>query len=293
VARARNIKPGFFLNDDLAECSRDARLLFIGLWTIADREGRLADKPKRIKSEVFPYDNDLDCELLLGQLALGGFIVRYSVGTDRYIEIPKFKKHQTPHVKEKQSEIPAFSGGLVQAPDKHQTSTNLNCDMHPLNPESGYLNPECGMRKEENGSLVEACDKPDTSLRQQPDSRTLSLLPAAKLELGDAARSRFLASAEFVEVAKAFRNARTIKHGSPSEAVVEAWYYSLNHLSLEEAIACLRFSTACESKKPLVSSDEWRSGYKQSRGDPAPKQNKTTEAKAILEREFGKCRIEN
>ena len=57
MARSRNIKPGFFLNDDLAECEPLARLLFAGLWCIADREGRLEDRPKRIKIEVLPYDN--------------------------------------------------------------------------------------------------------------------------------------------------------------------------------------------------------------------------------------------
>ena len=38
------------------ECSMSARLLFVGLWTIADRNGRLEDRPKRIRAELFPYD---------------------------------------------------------------------------------------------------------------------------------------------------------------------------------------------------------------------------------------------
>ncbi len=38
------IKPGFFANDDLAECEPLARLLFIGLWTIADSRGVLEHK---------------------------------------------------------------------------------------------------------------------------------------------------------------------------------------------------------------------------------------------------------
>ena len=49
MARARNIKPGFFKNEFLAEMPCEVRLLFIGLWTLADREGRLEDRPKRIK----------------------------------------------------------------------------------------------------------------------------------------------------------------------------------------------------------------------------------------------------
>ena len=55
MARAKNIKPGFFTNEQLAECSFAARLLFVGLWTLADREGRLEDRPRRIRAQVFPY----------------------------------------------------------------------------------------------------------------------------------------------------------------------------------------------------------------------------------------------
>lgn len=45
--RARDIKPGFFKNDQLADCSMAARLLFPGLWMMADREGRLENRPKK------------------------------------------------------------------------------------------------------------------------------------------------------------------------------------------------------------------------------------------------------
>ena len=55
--RARNIKPGFFKNEALADCDLQARLLFVGLWCMADREGRMEYRPKRIKIEVLPYDN--------------------------------------------------------------------------------------------------------------------------------------------------------------------------------------------------------------------------------------------
>jgi hypothetical protein len=105
MARSRNIKPGFFLNDELAECEPLARLLFAGLWCIADREGRLEDRPKRIKIEVLPYDN-CDVDELLNQLAKQGFILRYEVGGNRYIQIVNFLKHQNPHKNEVKSVIP-------------------------------------------------------------------------------------------------------------------------------------------------------------------------------------------
>jgi hypothetical protein len=107
MARARNIKPGFFKNDDLAALSPYGRLLFAGLWTIADKKGRLFDKVKRIKAEVLPYD-DVDVEALLQDLHEGGFIKRYSIDLNNYIQIINWEKHQNPHRNEVESEIPEF-----------------------------------------------------------------------------------------------------------------------------------------------------------------------------------------
>lgn len=105
MARSRNIKPGFFKNEDLAECSPWARLCFAGLWTLADREGRLADRPKRIKGDLFAYDS-IEVEPLLVELAERGFIVRYSSEGVAIIAIPTFLKHQNPHHREQVSELP-------------------------------------------------------------------------------------------------------------------------------------------------------------------------------------------
>lgn len=106
MARARNIKPGFFKNDDLASCGMDGRLLFAGLWTLADREGRLENRPFRIKAEIFPYD-ELDVSHLLEVLRDKGFLTLYRHGKTNYIQINKFREHQNPHMKEIPSTIPA------------------------------------------------------------------------------------------------------------------------------------------------------------------------------------------
>jgi hypothetical protein len=107
MARARNIKPGFFRNADLVELPFEARLLFIGLWTIADRKGRLEDRPKQIKMELFPADN-LDCDELLNELEKIGVVARYQHGETRYLQVVNFDKHQNPHKDEKASSIPGL-----------------------------------------------------------------------------------------------------------------------------------------------------------------------------------------
>lgn len=180
MARARNIKPSFFTNLELGECDPIARLLFIGLWCIADRQGRLEDKPKQIKIQTIPYDN-ADCDYLLKQLHDNGFIYRYSDKGKSYIQINNFLKHQNPHMKEKESEIPPpfssdielienkeeiqeqekHSASIVQEQEKHET---IHADSLLLNPDSLNLIPESKERIESDSPNVKKSKKFDPFL---------------------------------------------------------------------------------------------------------------------------------
>lgn len=112
MARARNIKPALFTNEILGVGHPLCTLLFQGLWLLADKEGRLEDRPLRIKAEIFPY-READVDAMLHWLAHKGFIVRYSAVGKAFIEVCNFTKHQNPHKNEKESEIPSISEGCV------------------------------------------------------------------------------------------------------------------------------------------------------------------------------------
>ena len=148
MARARNIKPGFFTNDTLAEINPLGRLLFIALWTMADREGRLEDRPKKIKAEALPYDN-ANIERLLADLQKHGFILRYTVDGAAYIQVLNFCKHQNPHQREPVSTIPApgqSGASTVPAPGSSGESTgpagsNPLPDSPSRIPPSGFPHP--------------------------------------------------------------------------------------------------------------------------------------------------------
>jgi hypothetical protein len=105
MARTRSIKPSFFKNEFLAECEPMARLLFVGLWTLADSQGRMEFRPLRIKAELFPYDN---CDILglLEQLAARGFVRAYESGDVKVLEIPTFGEHQRCHPDERDEGLP-------------------------------------------------------------------------------------------------------------------------------------------------------------------------------------------
>lgn len=146
--RARNLKPGYFKNERFAALPLSARVLFAGLWCLADREGRLEDSPRRIKAEIFPYENH-HVEKLLKALAAEvepdgkpAFILRYEVNSFRYIQIINFKKHQNPHIKEPPSTIPApcepraeHRASTGPAPGQHGSRPALSPSLNPI-PES-------------------------------------------------------------------------------------------------------------------------------------------------------------
>jgi len=183
--RARNIKPGFFLNEEIGDLNTECRLLFIGLWCLADRDGYLKYRPKRIRVEVFPYNQTFDPKVVpwLDKLAEKKLIRFYykkekstteseknnnnEIGSDSepltpvtknskcskgnnfkpltpgeipvFIEIVNFLKHQTPHRREKDSEIKPLIDGYSLGESKDS----------PRRPECGMRNEECGMRNEE------------------------------------------------------------------------------------------------------------------------------------------------
>lgn len=107
MARARNIKPSIFKNELLGVADPLITILFISLWTLADKQGRLEDRPLRIRGETFPYRENLDVNGYLTELVSLGFIVRYEVDGVKIIEVVNFTKHQTPHSTEKPGVLPA------------------------------------------------------------------------------------------------------------------------------------------------------------------------------------------
>lgn len=153
MARARNIKPSFFQNEELAELDPLARLFFIGLWTVADYKGCVEFRPKRLKVQLLPYD-DCDTESLAKNLEDSGFVLIYSVAGKRYLKVVNFEKHQNPHKNERDggSEIPDIdkaesqvieNKGLQNNRDKNGTAQE--CDgiapADSLFPLTDSLNP--------------------------------------------------------------------------------------------------------------------------------------------------------
>jgi len=96
MARIRTIKPEFPQSESMGRVSRDARLLFIMLWTLADDAGRLRGNSRMLASLLFPYD-ELSAETIdewMNTLESEGCALRYSVDGTHYVQICNWLDHQ-------------------------------------------------------------------------------------------------------------------------------------------------------------------------------------------------------
>ncbi len=113
MARIRTIKPDFWTDEKITECSVSARLFFIGCWNFADDNGNLQRSAKKLKMQVLPADM-IDCEPLVQELITHGMLIEYSVNNEKFLHIKGFKKHQVINRPSKSS-IPGieFSDGSM------------------------------------------------------------------------------------------------------------------------------------------------------------------------------------
>ncbi len=109
MARIRTIKPEFPQSESMGRISRDARLLFVELWTICDDEGRTRAASRMLASLLFPYDDDAP-ELIEGwltELEREGCIVRFIADGSTYLQVLNWLNHQKID-KPSRSKIPSF-----------------------------------------------------------------------------------------------------------------------------------------------------------------------------------------
>lgn len=99
MARIRTVKPEFWEDAIIGTLSREARLLFIASWNLADDAGRLRWSPAYLKAGAFIYDEDISQErvsLFMDELAGSGLVTPYESGRGKqhFACIVNFLKHQ-------------------------------------------------------------------------------------------------------------------------------------------------------------------------------------------------------
>jgi hypothetical protein len=97
MARIRSIKPEFWESEALGTLPVEARLLFIGLVSHADDDGRQRGNPAFIAKKVFPYDETIGGAEVAGWLGLLegiDVVIRYEVEGQKFLQVTNFCKHQ-------------------------------------------------------------------------------------------------------------------------------------------------------------------------------------------------------
>ena len=96
MARIRTIKPEFWDDLKIAKISRDARLLYIGMWNFADDLGVIIGDSLWIKSKVFPFDQIQIQQFDKWKLELvkSGFISQFSHSGEDFYYLPNLTRHQ-------------------------------------------------------------------------------------------------------------------------------------------------------------------------------------------------------
>jgi len=143
MGRIRTIKPEQPKDEELAALPIHARYLFAFLPTHADREGRLEDRPRVLKIEVFPWDDGVDVDDLLNKLS-PHFIVRYEASGRKLIQIRQFSKHQRPNIREPESTLPA--------PTEEDSARASTCKEVPARAYKGTGREGKGRERERNGN---------------------------------------------------------------------------------------------------------------------------------------------
>lgn len=154
MARIRTIKPEFWTSEQVVECSANARLLFIGVWTFADDNGIHPDKPAQLKMKVFPGDSfsAQDIESMLVELEKNGLIKRYSVAGDDYLMVTGWTKHQ--RIDQPSYKYPLPTGDVPPSPDRRRSDASNSKPSKSVRRTVKERSPsvQCGNGMDRNGN---------------------------------------------------------------------------------------------------------------------------------------------
>lgn len=98
MARQRLLHPEIWVSENFIELTHQQRLLFIGMISLSDDEGRIKANPKYLKASIFPADNIDPDEIRKDLITLQkrGNVLLYKSEGGEFACLPKWKKYQKP-----------------------------------------------------------------------------------------------------------------------------------------------------------------------------------------------------
>ncbi|MEJ1463340.1 MAG: hypothetical protein RPU15_08695 [Candidatus Sedimenticola sp. (ex Thyasira tokunagai)] len=197
MARIRSIKPEFWTSEQVVECSMEARLLFIGLWSFADDAGIHPDSVKQLKMKIFPGDDyrSDDISRMLGELSSNALIEKYSAPTGCFIRVIGWH-HQK--IDKPSYKYPFITGSIPRTKDEYsqfleEHSTTIRRGSTPGEDRRGVegiggdrIGEEKHIRQNENDlgeqqQQLDAIDPPPEQIPPTPPVNDVPYLEIVKL----------------------------------------------------------------------------------------------------------------
>ena len=96
MPRIRTVKPSFWSDEAVANLSRDARLLLLGLISFADDDGRFLASVTAINGYVYPHDDIPPARIRrwLNEIEQAGIVHLYTANAHQYGVLPNYRRHQ-------------------------------------------------------------------------------------------------------------------------------------------------------------------------------------------------------
>ena len=126
MARKRMIDPNIWQSEDFSKLSTLGKLVFIGLFSLADDEGRGRSNPVYLKSTLFPYEESIrsaDIDKTLSEISSNMSVIFYSCDGSNYYWLYNWNTWQKID-KPSESKIPEYDENTMQKLfDEHSTSS--------------------------------------------------------------------------------------------------------------------------------------------------------------------------
>lgn len=127
------IDPSIWQDEEFGSLSSNAKVLFIGLFSNADDEGRIRANPSYLKSTVFMYDEEVDVTLIPGIREEVIYKMKavqfYEVDGKEYIQLKNWDEYQKQHKDRVQpSTLPTPSNDVSDNVGQMPTQDKLSKD---------------------------------------------------------------------------------------------------------------------------------------------------------------------
>lgn len=171
MPRIRTIKPEFPQSESMGRVSRDARLLFIQIWTLCDDSGRTRAASRMLASLLFPYDDDAPSLIddWLEELEREGCITRHQLECGTYLQVCNWLTHQKID-KPSVSKIPPLDeSSRILANPRERSLLDQGSRTKDQGRDQG-LGEDQGTQSPTAPSLPALCEKPHKPARKKPEA---------------------------------------------------------------------------------------------------------------------------